>query len=78
MIVPVRCYGCGKELANKYYYFKEEVARLKKQANMPAGDSIINVNLGQVEKTIEGKVLDSLGCIRLCCRSHMLGHIEFE
>ena len=50
MIVPVRCYGCGKELANKYYYFKEEVARLKKQANMPAGDSIINVNLGQVEK----------------------------
>jgi phage replication O-like protein O len=31
-----------------------------------------------VEKTIEGKVLDNIGCIRLCCRSHMLGHIEFE
>jgi DNA-directed RNA polymerase subunit N (RpoN/RPB10) len=78
MIIPVRCYGCGKEIGNKYYYFKEEVARLKKQANLPVTDSILNVNADSVEKTIEGKVLDTIGCVRLCCRSHMLGHIEFE
>ena len=78
MIIPVRCYGCGKVLADKYYYYKEEVARIKKKDNLPAKDSIINVNAGEIEKTIEGRVLDSLGCIRLCCRSHMMGHIEFE
>jgi DNA-directed RNA polymerase subunit N (RpoN/RPB10) len=77
MIIPVRCYGCNKEIGNKYYFFKEEVARLKKQANLPDTDTILNINTDMVEKTIEGRVLDSIGCIRLCCRAHMMGHIEF-
>jgi DNA-directed RNA polymerase subunit N (RpoN/RPB10) len=78
MIIPVRCYGCNNLLASKYYYYKEKVAEHKKRANMPLTDTIINVNSTDVEKTIEGKLLDSLGLVRLCCRSHMMGHIEFE
>lgn len=78
MIIPVRCPGCGYVIGSKYYYFKDKVAELKKRANLPLEDTVINVNSVNVEKTIEGKVLDSMGCIRLCCRSHMMGHIEFE
>ena len=28
MLCPVRCYSCGKVVADKYYEFKEEVDKL--------------------------------------------------
>jgi DNA-directed RNA polymerase subunit N (RpoN/RPB10) len=30
------------------------------------------------KKTIEGKVLDTLGLTRICCRRHMLTHVDIE
>ena len=29
MIIPVKCFTCGKVLANKYRYYEQEVRRLK-------------------------------------------------
>ena len=29
MLCPVRCYSCGKVVADKYYEFKEEVDKLQ-------------------------------------------------
>ena len=78
MIVPVRCYTCGKLIGDKYYHYKEEVADLKKRENRPSGDTVIDVSGDNVEKTVEGRVMDKLGIIRLCCRKVYLGHIEFK
>jgi DNA-directed RNA polymerase subunit N (RpoN/RPB10) len=78
MIIPVRCAGCGKVISSKYYYYKEEVAARKKKAGQPLTDTVINLNSSQIQKTIEGQVLDELGLIRLCCRKVFLGHIEFK
>ena len=33
MIIPVRCYSCGKILANKYDYFQNELNRKKLAMN---------------------------------------------
>jgi DNA-directed RNA polymerase subunit N (RpoN/RPB10) len=34
------------------------------------------MNAAVIEKTVEGRVMDELGLIRLCCRKIFLGHIE--
>lgn len=76
MIIPVRCYTCGKPIANKYASYKLRVAEIKKKENLPAGDTVINMNSVNLVKTVEGRVMDELGLIRLCCRKVFLGHIE--
>ena len=70
MIIPVRCFTCGKILANKYETYKKMVAQNKKTE----GETIIDVN--NVKKTPEGKVLDNLGLHRYCCRNVVLSHVE--
>ena len=32
----------------------------------------------EVDKTVEGQVLDSLGLTNVCCRRHMLTHVDIE
>ena len=76
MIIPIRCYTCGKVLGDKYYNYLQQVAEKKKKENINSDSNLININVDNVEKTIEGKILDNMGCIRLCCRKIMIGHIE--
>ena len=78
MIIPVRCLSCGKVLADKYKYYKEEVAKIKAKEDLPTNDlTTINVNDTEVRKTIEGQVLDDLGITKDCCRLVILTHIEY-
>ena len=70
MIIPVRCFTCGKVLADKYEFYKNELAKNKTE------DTIINVNVKTVQQTVEGKTLDKLGLKRYCCRRAMLTHID--
>jgi len=78
MIIPVRCYSCGKVISNKYNTYLTRVAELKKKENLPIGDTVLNVMTPNLEKTIEGRVMDDLGLIRLCCRKIYLGHIDYN
>jgi DNA-directed RNA polymerase subunit N (RpoN/RPB10) len=70
MIIPVRCWTCGKVLGNKYETYKKLVAEDKSTND----ETIINVT--NVKKTAEGKALDKLGIKRYCCRNVMLSHVE--
>jgi DNA-directed RNA polymerase subunit N (RpoN/RPB10) len=70
MIIPVRCFTCGKVIADKWTYYSKEVA--KKQDN----DSVLNVNSKTIQTTVEGKVLDKLGLTRYCCRRMMISHVD--
>jgi len=76
MIIPVRCFTCGKLLANKKQYYDKELIR-KKLTSKDADDSLIlNINIDEVKKTPAGQAMDDLGLIRMCCRKTMLTHIE--
>ena len=79
MIIPVRCFTCGKILGDKWEYYQEEVLR-KKMSDKTLKDkmsvSVIDVNADEVRKTPEGEVMDEIGLIRYCCRKTMLGHIN--
>tara|TARA_B100000242_G_C43018630_1_gene473897 strand:+ start:747 stop:1058 length:312 start_codon:yes stop_codon:yes gene_type:complete len=76
MIIPVRCFGCGFILGNKYDYFMTKVIERKQKLNQkPDRLSVVNLSSQELKKTIEGAVLDEIGCIRPCCRAKMLAHI---
>lgn len=54
MIIPVRCFTCGKVLGHLYEDFKKRTA---------TGED-------------PGKVMNSLGLKRYCCRQLFLGHVD--
>ena len=54
MIVPVRCFTCGKVIGHLWEEYKKRVS---------AGEE-------------PGKVLDSLGLKRYCCRTIFLSHVD--
>jgi DNA-directed RNA polymerase subunit N (RpoN/RPB10) len=78
MIIPVKCFTCGKVLADKYRYYKRQV-RLRKNLNLEENeDDVLYLTQLNKEKTIEGIVLDELKLDKMCCRRHMLTHVDIE
>jgi DNA-directed RNA polymerases I, II, and III subunit RPABC5 len=77
MIIPVKCFTCGKVLADKYRYYKAEVEKRKTDKNMEV-DKILYLTKETTDKTAEGEVLDLLKLNKYCCRRHMLTHVDIE
>jgi DNA-directed RNA polymerase subunit N (RpoN/RPB10) len=77
MIIPVKCFTCGMVLADKYRYYQNEVRRIKLLQGKST-ETVIYLTKGNTEKTIEGTILDDLGLTKVCCRRHMLTHVDIE
>lgn len=77
MIIPVKCFTCGNVLADKYRYFQSEVRRIKIAQGLKV-DKVVYLSKENIEKTPEGNVLDDLGLKNVCCRRHMLTHVDIE
>ena len=77
MIIPVKCFTCGMLLADKYLYYVKEVKKIKLQNEMPL-DEDIYLDENNIKKTPEGEVLDKLNLTKMCCRRHMLTHVDIE
>ena len=77
MIIPVKCFTCGNVLADKYRFFLNEVRRIKIAQGMKV-DKVVYLTKENVEKTPEGTVLDDLGLKNVCCRRHILTHVDIE
>jgi DNA-directed RNA polymerase subunit N len=80
MIIPIRCYTCGKLLADKYEYYKKELTRKKLAIKSETGDNkdplMIDISVEDVKKTIAGELMDELGLDRICCRKVILTSID--
>jgi DNA-directed RNA polymerase subunit N len=77
MIIPVKCFTCGNVLADKYRYYQAEVRRIKTASGLSV-EKVVYLTKNNVGKTPEGEVLDSLGLNNVCCRRHMLTHVDIE
>jgi len=77
MIIPVKCFTCGKVIADKYRYYQREVRRLKMARGMDV-DKVIYLTQDYIDKTPEGEVMDKLGLSKMCCRRHLLTHVDIE
>ena len=77
MLIPVKCFTCGKVLGNKKEAYDEMVRERKLARNIPH-DRIQYLNEHNVEKTIEGQVMDELRIKRVCCRTAILTCVDIE
>ena len=77
MIIPIKCFSCGTVLANKYRYYCEEVRKRKLDKGLHV-EKVIYLTPEYSEKTPEGEVLDELNLKKMCCRRHMLTHVDIE
>lgn len=77
MIIPIKCFTCGMVLADKYRFYQNEVRRIKLLQGKST-ESVIYLTKDNAEKTTEGTVLDDLGLVKVCCRRHMLTHVDIE
>ena len=77
MIIPIKCFTCGKILADKYIYYNKKVIELKLQNKEDnTFNDIKYLDSSNPKKTPEGKVMDELGLNKICCRRHMLTHVD--
>lgn len=77
MIIPVKCFTCGTVLGDKYRFYQDQVRKMKIQQ----GDTVkkvVYLTKEFMDKASEGQVLDELRLSNVCCRRHMLTHVDIE
>lgn len=72
MIIPVRCMGCGKLIADKWRFYQRELE--KQKVLEKESQQFMEVNGSEQLKTPEGDILIALGITKLCCRIPFLTH----
>lgn len=73
MLIPIRCFTCGKTLADKWDYYDSEVKKMQLEQE----DAVEEEDqLKYFDKIRTGKILDKLGLTRYCCRRHMLCQVD--
>ena len=75
MLLPVRCFSSGKEISSYYRAYEREVRKKKLASGV---SDVIYLTKVHAEKTAEGEVLDNLQIKKMCCRRHLLTHVEIE
>ncbi|WPH02790.1 DNA-directed RNA polymerases I, II, and III subunit RPABC5 [Acrodontium crateriforme] len=61
MIIPIRCFSCGKVIADLYEQYVELISTPQNAAGEPMSD---------------GQAMDTLGLNRYCCRRMVLTHVD--
>ena len=65
VIIPVRCFTCGKIISDVYKDYQKRYEDYKKA-----------VDYGKKPKETPKQILDNLGIERYCCRRMILTHID--
>lgn len=71
MIIPIRCFTCGKIMADKIDYYLQEVEKLKtdnKKENKQLYKNFDDIHTKEL--------LDSLGLTRYCCRRNLISNVD--
>lgn len=87
MIIPIKCFTCGTVLADKYRYYLQEVRKRKLDENKDVrtlenldsvAPKVVYLTKNFSKRTAEGDVLDELRLTKMCCRRHMLTHVDID
>ena len=76
MLIPVKCFTCGKVIGDKYNYYVQEIIKRKGLKDTPGQEDIQYLDESSINKTVEGKLLDELNMPDMCCRRHFLTHVN--
>lgn len=73
MIIPIRCFGCNKILANKWKAYQKWLQEENENENENENETVLDKSFDQ---KMRGKFLESLGINKMCCKRHMLTHVD--
>lgn len=85
MLIPIRCFTCGKVLGNLWKKYKEEADKIdqeyQKQFLLQYEDDIDkpltdNKEYKNIHPAYKKKVLDNLEVKRMCCRRHLISNVD--
>ena len=80
MIIPIKCVTCGMVIADKYRYYVQRVEQLKRERGLASKEIIYIDDIVRreehIEPSCEATVLLELGLHKMCCRRHMLTHVD--
>jgi DNA-directed RNA polymerase subunit N (RpoN/RPB10) len=81
MIIPIKCFTCGKVIADKWLYYQKKCKELETQINvqeMTIKDITVDADKTNLcfDSNHTGKIMDEIGLTKMCCRRHMLGHVD--
>jgi len=65
VIIPVRCFTCGKVISHVFEDYEKRYKYYKKA-----------IKAGEKPKETPKEILDSLGLDRYCCRRMILAHVD--
>ncbi len=65
VIIPVRCFTCGKIIGDVFEDYKRRYEDFKKA-----------VDAGEKPKELPKQIMDDLGLERYCCRRMILTHVD--
>ena len=60
MIIPIKCFTCGKVIADKYQFYLKRVREIKEKDGLDT-QKVIYLSEKNTAKTPEGIVMDELG-----------------
>ena len=75
MLIPVKCFTCGTVIGDKYLFYQRRVVDMKLERKINP-EVIQYLDETRIDKTVEGEVLDLLKLTKICCRRHMLTHVN--
>lgn len=75
MIIPIRCFTCGKVIAHLWEEYTKRLQDEYNKLNIEKKTRFVNIEKLD-NKLIEGKILDELGFDKYCCRRMFLCHVD--
>ena len=75
MLIPVKCFTCGTVIGDKYLFYQRRVIDIKIERKINP-EVIQYLDETRIDKTVEGEVLDFLKLTKICCRRHILTHVN--
>lgn len=76
MLIPVRCFTCNKVIGDKYNIYLSIATEIMKEKNINPEDIRYMDTTKKQTFSPYGEAMNKLGLTKLCCRRHMLGHVD--
>lgn len=75
MLVPVRCFTCGKPLSHLWNTYQKEISSFNNNEDMSKEEKTLTIENKKID-TPENRAFAKLGINKYCCRSVILGTID--
>jgi DNA-directed RNA polymerase subunit N (RpoN/RPB10) len=75
MIIPIRCFTCGRVMADIADFYESEKEKLK-EAMDKADKKEVDKIYKNFEKIHTVEILNKLGLKRYCCRRNLIANID--